>query len=100
MLSVIILPAWLAAFLIFRRIFSDWREAALMACIAWGVLITVLTEALSLFHALEFVPLLVSWGAISCLSFWLSAHFWRRDSTVVVPLFHRKHPVPAILVIG
>jgi hypothetical protein len=65
MLSLIILPVWLAAFLIFRRIFSDWREAALAACIAWGVLVTVLTETLSLFNALEFVPLLVSWGMIS-----------------------------------
>ena len=100
MLSLIILPAWLAAFLIFRRIFSDWREAALAACIAWGVHITILTEALSLFHALTFVPLLVSWGVISCLSFGISAHFWRRDSTIVVPLFQRKHSVPAILVVG
>lgn len=100
MLSLVILPPWLAAFLIFRRIFSDWREATLTACIAWGVLITVLTETLSLFHALEFVPLLVSWSVISCLSFGISAYYWRRDSTIDVPLFQRKHSVPAILAVG
>jgi hypothetical protein len=100
MLSLIILPAWLAAFLIFRRIFSDWREAALAACIAWGVLVTVLSEILSLFNALEFVPLLVSWGMISCLSLGLSVHLWQKDSSIVVPLLQRKRSVPAILAAG
>jgi len=66
---LLILPAWFTALLIFRRVFSDWREAALAASVAWGVIVVAMTEGLSLFHGLAYVPLLVSWG-LGPKAFW------------------------------
>ncbi len=76
MLPLLVLPAWIAAFLIFRRVLSDWREAALSACIVWGIIVIVLTEGLSLFHALAFVPLVVVWGLISSVSLAVIVRRW------------------------
>ncbi len=76
MLPSLVLPLWIAAFLAFRRVFSDRREAALSASVVWGVVVVVLTEALSLFHALAFVPLVVAWGLLSCISLAIFVRLW------------------------
>ena len=68
MSSLLLLPAWFAAFVLFRKLFTDAREAALASCVTWGVVVFALTESLSLFHALAFLPLLIVWGGISIAS--------------------------------
>lgn len=103
MTIVFVLPAWFAAFTLFRRMFPDQREAALGACIIWGVLIVVLTEVLSMFYALAFVPLLITWGVISCASLAICCCVWRRNlgaEQLKKGLFRRDNIAPAILIAG
>src|SRR5579872_4527710 len=78
-MHLLVLPCWLAAFLVLRRTYPDWREAALAASTFWGALIVALTEGLSLFHTLAFIPLLVAWILISCLSAAVCVAFWPED---------------------
>jgi 4-amino-4-deoxy-L-arabinose transferase-like glycosyltransferase len=66
---VLLLPsAWLAGFLIFRklaarnRLPADWRFSFILACALWGAVLVLGTEILSLF---------VSFNAVSVLLFWL-----------------------------
>ena len=41
----------------------DWRDSFLAAAILWGSFLTLLTEALSLFHALAPLPPAPAWTA-------------------------------------
>jgi hypothetical protein len=103
LLILLILPAWFAALFIFRRVFSDWRESALAASVAWGIIVVAMTEGLSAFHALAFAPLLVFWGLISCASFAVCLRLWPRGAIskgTVARLFRRGASVPGVLVIG
>jgi hypothetical protein len=81
MTSLVVLPAWFAGFLFFQMgVFQDWREAALTASVIWGVIVLGLTETFSLFHVLAFIPLLIAWGTISCISIWISIRVLRSRS--------------------
>lgn len=103
MTFLFVLPAWFAAFLVFRRTLLDWREAAVTAGVIWGVVVLVLTEVLSMFHALAFVPLLIAWGLICCASFVVSITVLRRGSVVqerMASRFRRKHLVATTVVAG
>jgi hypothetical protein len=82
MSSLLVLPAWFAAFLIFRKTLKDWREATLIACVTWGVIIVALTEILSLFQALALIPLCIAWGLISLASLIISIRFWHLRPTL------------------
>ena len=86
MFFLLVIPSWVAAFLGFRRIFEDWREAALGASVTWGVSVVILTEGLSTFHALAFLPLLIAWGIISCATIVISIYFYRADSISGIPI--------------
>lgn len=79
MLSLLVLPPWLGAYVFFRGRTVDWREAALSASLIWGVLVVALTEILSLVHALSFFSLLLSWITISGMSAGFMIHRWGRD---------------------
>lgn len=59
----VILPliSWIFLFLIFHKKDSCWRSAALSAAITWGILVTVITEILSLIQAVYFSGLLSAW---------------------------------------
>ncbi|MEQ9551210.1 MAG: hypothetical protein RIM23_16560 [Coleofasciculus sp. G3-WIS-01] len=61
MLAGLPLLSLLLLFLIFQSPGQDWRGSVLSAAIVWGVLITVLTETLSLFRVLTFSSVLVLW---------------------------------------
>lgn len=61
MLAGLPLLSLLLLFLIFQYPGQDWRGSVLSAAIVWGVLITVLTETLSLFRVLTFSSVLVLW---------------------------------------
>lgn len=52
----------------------DWRQAFLSAMASWGVLLTVITEILSLFKAISFWPVLGTWSL--CLI--AAMFYWRR----------------------
>jgi Dolichyl-phosphate-mannose-protein mannosyltransferase len=99
---VLLLPFWLAAFLFSCKKFADWREAGISACVIWGALVFVLTEALSLLHAFAFVPLLLAWGLLSVASLLLAIRFWRSRPTApaVSRGFFRADPFAAALVAG
>ncbi|MGP1372621.1 MAG: ArnT family glycosyltransferase [Almyronema sp.] len=51
---VLLIPFW-------QQRLQDWRRAVLLAALSWGVLITVTTEVVSLFHGLSLVGLLPLW---------------------------------------
>jgi Dolichyl-phosphate-mannose-protein mannosyltransferase len=103
MAFLLVLPAWFAALLVFRRDFADLREAALSASVIWGVIVVVLTEGLSIFQAVGFLPLIVAWGIVSCGSFVISTRAWPTSANLkerTAYAFGRKHLVPATLVAG
>lgn len=64
----ILLPtlAGVLLFLLCQRQAKDWRDAVLAGAIRWGVLLTLITEILSLFYALHFAGLVITWLLIDC----------------------------------
>ena len=96
-----VLPLWFAAFLAFLKISLDWREAVLSACVIWGVIVLVLTEALSIFQELSFVSLALAWALISCASLIISARLRRsRSLPKQRAAFEREQLIPAVLIVG
>jgi hypothetical protein len=70
----ILLPtfAGVLLFLLCQRQAKEWRDAVLAGAIGWGVLLTLVTEILSLFYALHFAGLVIAWLLIDCgLIVWL-----------------------------
>lgn len=55
-------------FSIFKKITSDWRKSFLVSSIAWGFLLTAITELLSILNSLAFKWIEISWVFISFLS--------------------------------
>ena len=66
---MLLLPivSWIFLYLIYFASNQDWRIAIITASIWWGVLLTAITEILSLFRALNFWGLLISWSLASCV---------------------------------
>jgi hypothetical protein len=88
---VLLLPsAWLACFFLFRelagrrRIGPDWRLSFLLATIAWGALLAVGTESLSVGTALNSMGVRLWWLLCNaCL--WSGLFLSRRKSTAPAP---------------
>lgn len=102
-MPLFVLLPWVSAFLAFRRAFSDWRQAALAASVCWGALVVGLTEGLSLFQALSFLPLLVAWGLLSCLSIAVCMHFWHPyafPKGTAAKLLHETTTADGLLILG
>src|SRR6516165_1511624 len=98
MMFLFVLPLWFAAFLAFLKISLDWREAVLSACVIWGVIVLVLTEALSIFQELSFVSLVLAWALISSASLVVSAQLLRRRSLPKQRVaFKQEQLIPAVL---
>jgi hypothetical protein len=53
-----------------REIFG-WRGSFLSAALIWGLLVTGITEVLSVLRLIEFGALSITWGVISLLLLWL-----------------------------
>lgn len=53
---------WLIIFTIFYYRENDWRKAVLAAAMVWAVLLTLMSELLSLFKIITFAGLLGGWG--------------------------------------
>ena len=60
--------------LISRASGFSWRESTLAAAVVWGLLLTIITEALSAFEALSYMTILASWllsdAALAVLYLW------------------------------
>lgn len=60
--------------LISRASSFSWRESILAAAVVWGLLLTIITEALSAFGALSYPTILASWllsgAALAALYLW------------------------------
>jgi len=63
-MSIILLLVLFFLYLNLRNASQDWRLAAVSAAVVFGLLLVMLTEALSVFRALARGPLLVCWAAV------------------------------------
>jgi 4-amino-4-deoxy-L-arabinose transferase-like glycosyltransferase len=63
MLSLVPITCFLIVFLIFQKslVTASWRGSFLSASLVWGILLTAITELLSLFHLLDFWEILGLW---------------------------------------
>ncbi len=59
--------SWVILFLIFRQENDDWRRSLLSASIAWGCILTLITETLSLFSWITFLGILGAWFIIGTI---------------------------------
>jgi 4-amino-4-deoxy-L-arabinose transferase-like glycosyltransferase len=77
------LIGFLALFQIVHRLDSDWRRAGLETAVIWGVFVTVVVEALSVFHLLTRGGLTICWLllVVLCGAYLLKARFWIRRPT-------------------
>ncbi|ASC71322.1 uncharacterized protein XM38_022740 [Halomicronema hongdechloris C2206] len=64
MLAALPIIAFILLFLITQARRANWRESFLVSALAWGVLITLSTEILSLFQWLDLPGVLTTWLAI------------------------------------
>jgi len=78
MLILLPLAVFFATFLLFldrtnrpEAAPADWRTAFLKAAVAWGILITLLSEALSLVRAITQFWLAAAWGSLLVILAWL-----------------------------
>ena len=61
MYAFLILLSLVLLFRVFRKSGNCWRSSVLLAALSWGVLVTLMTEALSVFSLLTFSSLLILW---------------------------------------
>jgi hypothetical protein len=76
MLTLLPIACWEALFLVFAKRARSRRAAFLAASVIWGILLTVITELLSIFGALTKEGLAFSWGGaaiITCVFFFFVA---------------------------
>ena len=59
-----------------------WREACIVAALAWAAGIALVTEGLGLFGALRFGPVCVIWLGINSVLGWLGFQAWRRGTRI------------------
>lgn len=65
MLLLVPVVCWIILVLLFRKREGEWRAAILGAAVAFGVLLTAITEILSIFRLLSFTALWLTWLAAS-----------------------------------
>ncbi|MBW4519722.1 MAG: hypothetical protein KME16_08480 [Scytolyngbya sp. HA4215-MV1] len=80
MLAILPLIALILLALIIQQKGDSWRGAFLTAAIAWGTLLTAITELLSAVHWLSFSGVLVSWSAVCILAGLFYTRLRRRDN--------------------
>lgn len=72
MLAILPLVGALLLFLLFQQRNNNWRESLLLSAVGWGLLVTLITETLSLFKAISLAPLAATWLTIDLLLlFWV-----------------------------
>ena len=70
------------AFFINLRPHKDWRLAFLSACVIWGLWTTIITEALSVFHAINYWTIAGLWGMAAAGAFF----YWMKWNRISSPL--------------
>ena len=73
------LAAYMAMVFAVRRWLGPWRLSLLVAAVGWGLVLTVLTEALSRVHLLTGPGVLVSWLVVFAGAGWLAASVDRKS---------------------
>jgi hypothetical protein len=76
--------------------FEDRRDAILAGAVAWGVVLTAMTEILSMFHLLTATWIAASWAVVSLA---LAPVGWRGFRGLARPL-PRIAPIQALLLLG
>jgi hypothetical protein len=78
---------WLGCYALCRElaargsIHRDWRVSWVLACIWWGMLLTVIVEASSLFHAFNAPVITTAWAASAGLLAGIAGYLaWRRGA--------------------
>ena len=61
------LVAWFLLFIIYFNKSGQWRESFLKASLTWGILVTGITECLSIFKVINLNTLLFTWLSINAL---------------------------------
>lgn len=92
MFILLLLIPFILLFLIFRKRDACWRSEALSAAVVWGLLLTAITEFLSIFTLLTFGWLLGLWGSVSIVLYSVYALFMKRAKPIV-PLKPAKTPL-------
>ncbi|BAY33369.1 hypothetical protein NIES2107_52650 [Nostoc carneum NIES-2107] len=67
MLFILPIIFWLIVFNISLKSLGSWRKSFMSTSIIWGVVITLISEVLSLFHLLNFVGILIAWSLLNIL---------------------------------
>ena len=70
------------AFFINLKPHKDWRLAFLSACVIWGLWTTIITEALSVFHAINYWTIAGLWGLVAVCAFF----YWMKWNRISSPL--------------
>lgn len=86
LVSLLALVLLIDKFLIRRHLFAGWPQAVLLACVAWGVWLTWLTEILSVVKAFQFYPVLLGWALPGLIAFWFIRR-WSHLEKIQEPLF-------------
>ncbi|TVU53877.1 MAG: hypothetical protein EA414_10070 [Arthrospira sp. PLM2.Bin9] len=67
MSAILILLPLIFLFLIFRQSGQGWRSGILSTGLAWGTLVVLITELLSMFGWLKFMPLFMVWIIVNII---------------------------------
>ena len=90
MFAFLILLSLIFLFLIFRKWGNCWRSSFLLATVTWGVLVTLITEVLSIFSLLNFSSLLILWTLANITLFFLYLRIRKRKSPEISSRETRK----------
>ena len=71
-----VLPLAMVAFYV-RAPERGWRDAGVMAALAWALATALMSESLSLVGALRFWPVLIGWLALNGLALVWARRAWR-----------------------
>lgn len=89
------LIAFILLFLIFHKT-ESWRSAVLSAAIFWGLLVTALTETLSVFRLIEFTPVLAGWIITDIVLIFL----YLKKRQPIAPFNFRENPPFLYVLLG
>jgi 4-amino-4-deoxy-L-arabinose transferase-like glycosyltransferase len=96
---VIPLLAFLAILTFFKANQSSWRAAMMSAAVIWAVLLTVITEGLSLFERLTFWWLVGSWAVVT-LVVTTATWRWRTRESLVTQASTTRPPLAEKIIIA
>lgn len=101
MLAGLLLISLVILFVIFQHPEKDWRSSLLSAAVTWGVIVTLLTELLSLLHIITFSWVLALWLFTNLCLGWI---YYRLIKTgrrkIYLPQIPKITPVMVLFLTG